>query len=482
LKTLKIPVILILLFCLHTINLKAQRNYKFENFGNRSILLNGNVTGSVDDLGATFYNPARLALVENPVFALNAKMFELSSVKVDNILIEGENLKNSNFNGLPSMLAGTFKLKFLEGHQFAYSVISRNRTEISLNYNTGLQVDELIDDIPDIDKYVGEVNISNNLREHWYGISWAKSLSKNFSIGASLFASDYKFDGSNLQSFSTLDTDQNVALYNNNVVFKQRSYGLFGKIAAAWVYSNINFGINIDLPYLEVYSEGAFRYEEYLTGAPNDNDIFTFNDFSDIEAKRKYPLSVAIGAGIPYKKHTLHLNVSWYAPVSKYTKLDIPLLESETESSVPTIYFDENLRSIVNFGFGAEFFINKKLNAYASFSTDFSPFKESATVFDAINQSSENVNFETNYFHYGGGINVSHKWANFIIGTVYSSGNSEIIKPLNNPILPSFSAGNDSNDIANVYINRWRFLIGVEILFMEKTFKKYKINPKIITP
>jgi hypothetical protein len=461
--------------------LQAQRNYKFENFGNRSILLNGNVTGSVDDLGATYYNPARLALVKDPVFSLNAKMYQLSNLKIDNILVDGQNLNESQFDGLPSMIAGTFKLKFLEGHQFAYSIISRNRTRLSIGYNTGLIIDEIIDDFPDIDKYVGSVNLNNNLRENWFGISWAKSLSENFSIGASLFYSDYKFDGSNIQNFTTIDVNEQVALYNNTISFRQKSYGLFGKIAAAWVYSNINFGVNIDLPYVEIVSDGSFRYEEYLTGSPKDDDIFTFNDFNDINAKRKYPLGVSVGAGIPYKKHTVHANISWNAPISKYSKLEIPPLVSETENEVPIIYFDEALKSTFNFGVGAEIFISPKVNAFGSFSTDFSPFEESASVFDAINQSSENINFKTDYFHYGGGINVSHKWANFIIGTVYSSGNSEIIKPLNNPIKPDINGSLDL-ETAKIRINRWRFLIGVEILFMEKTFKKYNIDPKIINP
>lgn len=472
-----IVTLIVLFCCLNTI--QAQRNYKFENFGNRSILLNGNVTGSVDDLGATYYNPARLALVEDPVFSLNAKMYQLSNFRIDDILIDGKDLKESQFDGLPSMVAGTFKLKFLEGHQFAYAIISRNRSKLNIGYSTGLIIDEIIDDFPDIDKYVGEVSLNSNLRENWFGVSWAKSLSENFSIGASLFYSDYRFDGSNIQKFSTIDVDDNVALYSSTIAFRQKSYGVFTKIAAAWVYSNINFGVNIDLPYLEVYSEGNFRYEEYLTGSLQDDDIFTYNDFNDIEAKRKYPLGISVGAGIPYKKHTLHANISWYAPVSDYTKLDIPSLESETEEEVPVIYFNEELRSTFNIGLGAEIFLTEKLNAYGSFSTDFSPYKSSATTFDAINQSSENINFETDYYHYGVGLNVSHKWANFIIGTVYSSGNSEITSPLDNPLKPDF---NNNLDTAEIHINRWRFLIGVEILFMEKTFKKYNIDNKIITP
>ena len=61
-------------------NLSAQGNYKQENYGNRSILLNGNVTGSVSDLGLTYYNPARLAMIENVAFAINAKTYELKQL------------------------------------------------------------------------------------------------------------------------------------------------------------------------------------------------------------------------------------------------------------------------------------------------------------------------------------------------------------------------------------------------------------------
>jgi len=32
----------------------SQDNYRIENFGNRSLLLSGNVTGSVEDLGSTY--------------------------------------------------------------------------------------------------------------------------------------------------------------------------------------------------------------------------------------------------------------------------------------------------------------------------------------------------------------------------------------------------------------------------------------------
>ena len=63
----------------------GQGYYNSENFGNRSLLLSGNVTGSVDDLGLTYYNPARIALLESPSFSINAKAYQVNSLKLENV-------------------------------------------------------------------------------------------------------------------------------------------------------------------------------------------------------------------------------------------------------------------------------------------------------------------------------------------------------------------------------------------------------------
>ena len=94
-------------------------NYKFENFGNQSVLLNGSVTGSVADLGLTYYNPARLGLIENPSFTIGGKAYEWSRYYFEDILETDKNLSANQFGGIPATLAGTFSFKKLPGHKFA---------------------------------------------------------------------------------------------------------------------------------------------------------------------------------------------------------------------------------------------------------------------------------------------------------------------------------------------------------------------------
>ena len=122
--------------CTGIMPLFSQGNYRLENFGNRSVLLSGVVTGSVEDLGLTYYNPSRLALVQSTAFTINAQSYQVNQVEFKNAFGNNQKLNNTKFRAKPSMVAGTFRLKFLEGHHFAYSFISKARSEIEINYST----------------------------------------------------------------------------------------------------------------------------------------------------------------------------------------------------------------------------------------------------------------------------------------------------------------------------------------------------------
>jgi len=53
---------------------------------------------------------------------------------------------------------------------------------------------------------------------------------------------------------------------------------------------------------------------------------------------------------------------------------------------------------------------------------------------------------------------------NFILGTVYTYGNSDFLNSNDKNIFPEFLI----DQIANIKQSRWRFLIGFEILFLNR--------------
>ncbi|OIQ29718.1 MAG: hypothetical protein BM564_05800 [Bacteroidetes bacterium MedPE-SWsnd-G2] len=465
-----ILLVLFLLGITSSINLYSQGNYKLENFGNKSILLNGNVTGSVSDLGLTYYNPSRLALVENAVFTINAKSYQLRTVTLTDAFGENEKLRNSEFNGIPSMVAGTFKVDFLENHKFAYSFISRYRTSVDLDYQTPRIEEDIFEEFEGDESFIGRVKLNNDQKEEWYGVTWAYAFSEKLSVGISGFFSTYKYSGSNELDYVALHSEDQTASYSSEISFNQESMGLYWKAGISYITSKkIELGLNINLPYWEIYEDGSFNYIEVFAGS-SDEDIFTINELTSLKTKRIEPLSIAIGAGIPVGRNKLHLNVEWYNSSKLYARIRIPELDSDTEIP-PELKFEEKLKAVVNFGLGAELYFSPKFKGYLSFSTDYSAFDTNANLFDLINQAGKDINFASNYFHYGGGIDLSMSWAELILGCTFSHSQSEFAQPVN---FPTDGIDDTEGGITEIEFSRWRFIIGIEIPILDKGLKKLK--------
>ncbi len=435
----------------------GQSNYNLENFGNKSILLSGNVTGSVDDLGLTYYNPARIALVENPVFSINAKGYQLNQYTVKNAFGLEQRLNSSNFQGVPSMVAGTFSVKKLKNHHFAYSFLSRTRTSVDLNYLNELSYDTNSNN--NYERFVSDVNLKNRTTDEWFGLTWGKLLKENLSIGVSTFFSVYSSGASNNLRYAGLATNEQVDLYNNEVSYSQKSYGMFFKIGLAYKLPKIELGINIDLPYWEIVSNGRFTYQDYLSVTDSTNDIFEFYKYDDLEATRKEPLGISVGAGIPLKRSKLHLKLDWHNSVPIYDRLTIPN-ELDPITGETRFQFTEERRAVLNFGLGAEFYISDTYKAFGSFSTDFSAIDKNTNIFDVDYESSKGIDLNANFFHLASGVDLKLKWGHIVLGVTYSTGNSgfshreSVISP--EPDYPNSSQ-------AEIDYTRWRFIVGLDI-------------------
>lgn len=450
----------LLLILIYPVIIIGQGNYNQENFGNRSLLLSGNVTGSVEDLGLTYYNPARIALIENPVFSINAKAYQLSFIDIKNVFGYDKKLTDSKFKGVPSMLAGTFKFNKLKNHHFAYSFISKQRSKVEIGYSTGILVGDRLDKVDGEEKFVGDIILKNGETDEWFGLTWGTRIKDNFSVGVSGFVSIYNFNGSNNLKFATLDEIQNVALHNNEIAFGQSSYGMFWKIGLAWKLPKFDLGLNVDLPYWEIFSSGKLKFQEYLSGFGNGDDLFEYGNFDDIKATRKEALSLSFGIGVPIGNNTIHLKADWHNKIKEYDRLVIPVIDEGTEG-VRSFTFKEEFKAVINFGFGAEFYINPKFNAYASFSTDYSPVETNANIFDLTSKENKDINLTTDYYHFGIGIDMKLNLAKLVLGTTFSTGSSEFNQPIE--FSQSEINGGNNNDTSKITISRWRFIIGLEI-------------------
>ncbi|MFZ9004462.1 MAG: hypothetical protein ACO20F_10260 [Robiginitalea sp.] len=439
-------------------------NYKFENFGNQSVLLNGNVTGSVRDLGLVYYNPARLGLIDNPSFTIGGKAYEWSKYYFEDILQTEKNLSSNQFGGLPATIAGTFDLKFLPGHKFAYSILSRRRSDIRTKYDSGLTPDPDFEKLPDATESYSEVDFRDRLRDEWFGVSWAYPISETLSVGVSLFGSIYEKNGSGEILINARRESGRVVTYNNRLDFTQKTYGVQIKIGAAWLVSDLEMGVNLSLPFISVKNRSSFSYLESLGGFSPEDDFIVSYAYGELPGKRRTAAGISYGVGIPWKAHKFHLNLDWNAPVGSYDRIEFPEESLEDLGANP---FQEEFKSVVNLGVGGEFYVSPSLNIIGSFSTDFSASQASINLFDFINKSPQEINLLNDIWHIALGIDLHRDWGSIIVGTSYARsgrniGQAEVI-PENEDVFPP------RNISTQINYERWRFIVGLEIpLLLEK--------------
>jgi hypothetical protein len=443
-----------------------QGNYKFNHFGNKSILLSGNVTGSVEDIALAYYNPSRLTEVEDTRFAFNARAYQFSSLKLTNILGDDSAQNNNNFDGVPSMAGGTFNLF---GTRFAFSFLSRTRSNIGVNYSSDLLMNDILDFFQGTEEYRARFSFNTTIKDSWYGLTWASKVTDKLSVGISGFGSLYRYSAYSNVDFTIKAEPGNIAFYQNGISSKQKSYGLIFKIGANYKFSNLDLGININLPYLEVYQDGKFNYNKTIAGIDNDNDLFIDYNLNKLNSKRKEPFGVSVGMGIPWKKSKFHLNADYVSGLQTYKRIDVP--DIDFGNGVPSeVLFGETRKNIINFGIGAEIYISEKFKSFGGFTTDFNSLESNSTIYEQVSIGNSEVNLGADFVHGSAGIDWELKWGNIILGATFTSGSSEFLSPLN---VEETNNEAFDNDIIKVDYSRWQFIVGLEFPFLDNSMKRF---------
>jgi hypothetical protein len=222
--------------------------------------------------------------------------------------------------------------------------------------------------------------------------------------------------------------------------------------------------MNINVPYLEVFSEGEFSHSEVVAGAGSQYNKFVDNFFNDLDAKRKEPLGISIGAGIPINKIKLHLNLDYVSGLAQYDRIIIPDINTGDDSLTP-VYFDEERKTVFNFGVGAEYFLSEKFKAFGGFTTDFSAFKNSANIFDLSSKNNKEINVGEDFYHMSLGLDWKLNWASLIMGITYASSSGTFASPYKLEV-DGFDIDNNLN--SQIKYTRWQFVVGIDVPILGK--------------
>jgi len=419
---------LISLFNFLSINLIAQdAHYWSQTYGTRSTLLGGAVIGSVDDLGATFYNPGNLSLTDDPNFLFSARIFEYNSISITPEKGLGEGVSKQSFRPSPGFVVANLTGDWLGKSRLAFSFLTRQ------TFNTRLKtrfVGEL-----DMNSVSNEILFEGDSDELWGGITWSYPFKGEYEVGIGItnYVAVRTYRTRNSINIQVVDTSNNVGQLSGIREFDYYNVRLLWKAGIGFTFESIKFGLTITTPSINLFGSGETDINLNSIGIDADGDLspdeFLISDFQK-DLPSIYNSSLAIGFGAYYKfiDFKLHFAAEYYNKVEEFNVLTSNEFQSQTGGYSLTNHLTHALKPVLNLGFGFEYYITKKFTAFGGFITDFSALNTSVKTNHSI--SSWNI------YHLTGGGSLSYEKLEITFGLSLGVANDDLSIPLV-PLSPS---------------------------------------------
>lgn len=443
-------------------------HYWTQQYGTRSMLLSGSIIGGVDDLGSVYYNPARLSQISNPAFLLSADVYEWNNLKIEDAFGNNKNASKSDFGGVPSLAAGTFKIPFLEKHYFAWAILLRQKQDLSFSYKNEV-MDDVIENFPGEEYFGGEIIQSVKAKQEWMGFSWAYPLNEKWSIGISGYLSTINNSKSNIVNLQALSESNQVAIYKFNKSFSFNLYNILGKAGASYQNENIVLGFTILTPSLRLKGSGNYQYEHFFSGIEGMNELpDNYASSYQDNLRSEYPSPWAIGAGLSYDigKSRIHFSTEWYSRIPKHTLMEAANHTGQSAGDTLRFKLVDEFRSVVNAGIGAKIFLSENISFYSSFCTDFSAVVENTARFIENDVEARNSVFKSDFFHYGSGFVLDLKGADVTLGLTYTGADLRLSRPVTFPEDSDDEIFDPDDEILAKW-NRWRIVFSFSLPFLK---------------
>lgn len=366
-------------------------NYWANQYGSRSALMGGAVVGGVRDTSAGFYNPGALGFVEDDSVSVSGNAYSASSVKVDNAVGTGENLKSDNVQAIPTLLSGIFKLKDDPDHTFGYTFLTKIDASQKFTGRADTNQNVLNDNYsPGNEEFIGQYNSDSSIREYWLGGSYSYKLTEHISIGATLFGGIKKSNGTQFYFARAVTPDGGLSTVSATSTYDYYDIRGLGKIGIAGDFKPLKLGLTFTTPSFNLTGDGEVTTDITLTDVYTEDETgagftsITGNDRQDnLDAKTRSPLSVAFGAEYEFEASgtTLGVTAEYFDgqdPYNVMTPVDRPFFRPSG------VNFGINNRNylqvygaaddVINVGAGLEQKIDEKWKGYLSFRIDKSSF------------------------------------------------------------------------------------------------------------
>lgn len=420
---------LIILFIAFLPGYSQDNNYWNMQFGAKSALLGGAVTGAYADNGTMYYNPAGLNFKDSTNINVSANLYKVERMRVKNALGSGINLTSYNFDVTPQLISGSRKLSEHVG--IGAVVLTHNDVDITFQQSYSAIKAIYPGDTVFRRNYIGDFDYRNRINEQWFGLCMSFSLNPKLTLGFTHFF-NYRFQRFS-QHISATAISEDTAIFRGftsqydysrdvryDVVSTMSKFGVMYKHGP-----RLSLGASITMPSLTLFGIGKTYTKVYSSNLVSNNyESYTvFDRQKGLNASYNTPFSVSVGLKTRFGKLRTYLSAEYFAPIEKYDIINptdsLNINKSGVEyNSSNLLSVQYSAKGVLNGALGLEYALLKKLSVLSSFRTDFNTQTNKLT-------SQDNNSLATSYidlYHATLGCVIRKNKKDYIVGLSYSFG------------------------------------------------------------
>ncbi|SFT39112.1 hypothetical protein SAMN04489724_0550 [Algoriphagus locisalis] len=415
--------------------LQAQDTHHWSNqFGTRAALLGGAVlTDTVDNAGV-FYNPGNLGYLDTTSLSINANLYGLENITIENALGQRADFKGIQFNTIPLLISGSIQTK--SDWNVSYGLL----TPVSFNFNGVARIEgqyELAsEDIsPGQEDLVSESGIITKVQETTVALGIGKKLSPNLGFGISLLNTlrtlnySYRFSAkalTNSDDYFLISRTQNEFI---NYFAARTSL----KLGLNYQKGTYGLGLAITTPGLDWLGNGTVAEDLTLSnlivpGIENPVTAYASDRQEKLKTTYKSPFEIAVGAHKTFNRSVLSINITHFGGVDNYRIISAesgtlvrPDNIGQAFDSEDFLNVETAMKPVTNFSIGYENQLKERLKLLGSFRTDFSYFDEGSVQRNQLNTEIT----QWDIYHVSFGAEIKKSRSSLTLGLMYSFGSTQ---------------------------------------------------------
>ncbi|MBB6327700.1 hypothetical protein FHS59_003343 [Algoriphagus iocasae] len=413
----------------------AQDTHHWNNqFGTRAALLGGAVLTDTIDNAGVYYNPGNLAFLDTTTLSINANLYGLENIKIENALGQRADFKGLQFNTVPLLISGSIKSK--SNWNISYGLL----TPVSFKFSGIARINDYFDlveesESPGPEELVAESGLNSQVQETMVTLGLGKKIGKNLGFGISLLNTlrsvnfNYRFNSktlTNSDDYILLSRVQNE--YVNYFAVRTAL-----KAGINYQKGSLGYGFTVTSPGIPILGTGTVAEDLTLTnlklpGSDTRASAYASDRQEKLKAKFKSPLEIAAGIHKSFNQSQLSLNVSYFAGIDPYNIINAEpgsfIRPGGDELGIGSDQFlnvESSMKSVTNFALGYENKLKENLSLLGSFRTDFSYYNPDLIY---SNQLVTEIT-QWDIYHISFGAIIEKQRSSLTLGLVYSFGNTD---------------------------------------------------------